>query len=155
MTDEERAKYCGKDRELSVVGGRERGCWDGWGLLRISQKNRILGCACSGATPPPKKTKKKKQKKKTNKNPPNATVRLLKKQREKKVKTLNQRERPSYPSLWPVGTTPPTLQKKQGRLKKKKKKKPVDERLQGKAHFSESFAPSMEPHSGLGLISHF
>lgn len=83
----------------------------------------------------------------------NATVRLLKKQREKKVKTLNQRERPSHPSLWPVGTTPPTLQKKQGRLKKKKKKKPVDERLQGEAHFSESFAPSMEPHSGQGSVS--
>lgn len=79
---------------------------------------------------------------------------FLKNKGEKKVKTLNQREWPSHPSLarWYY---PPTLQKKQGRLKKKKKKKPVDERLQGEAHFSESFAPSMEPHSGLGLISHF
>lgn len=128
----------------------------GWlGALKDFPEKQDPGMCLLRGNPPPKKNKKKKQKKKTNKNPPNATVRLLKKQREKKVKTLNQRERPSYPSLWPVGTTPPTLQKKQGRLKKKKKKKPVDERLQGKAHFSESFAPSMEPHSGLGLISHF
>lgn len=44
---------------------------------------------------------------------------------------------------------------KQTREVKEKEKKPVDERLQGEAHFSESFAASMEPHSGIGLISHF
>lgn len=63
--------------------------------------------------------------------------------------TLNQRERHAQPSLWPIGTPHP--QKKQGRLKKKKPhflSKPIDKRLQGEAHFSESFAPSMEAHSG-------
>lgn len=106
-------------------------CWGGWGLLRISQKNRILGWDVVA------RAKNK------------ATVRLLKKQRKKKGETLNQRERHAQPSLWPIGTPHP--QKKQGRLKKKKPhflSKPIDKRLQGEAHFSESFAPSMEAHSG-------
>lgn len=106
-------------------------CWGGWGLLRISQKNRILGWDVVA------RAKNK------------ATVRLLKKQRKKKGETLNQREWHAQPSLWPIGTPHP--QKKQGRLKKKKPhflSKPIDKRLQGEAHFSESFAPSMEAHSG-------
>lgn len=107
-------------------------CWGGWGLLRISQKNRILGWDVVA------RAKNK------------ATVRLLKKQRKKKKgETLNQREWHAQPSLWPIGTPHP--QKKQGRLKKKKPhflSKPIDKRLQGEAHFSESFAPSMEAHSG-------
>lgn len=78
-------------------------CWGGWGLLRISQKNRILGWDVVAWA----------------KN--NTTVRLLKKQRKKKGETLSQRERYAQPSLWPIGTVPPPHpQKKQGRSKKKK-----------------------------------
>lgn len=104
-----------------------------------------------------KKKQKKNQNKKQNKKQTMQLSDFLKNKwgKKKKVKTLNQRERHSHPSLWPVGTTPPPLQKKQGRLKKKKKKKPVDKRFQEEAHFSESFAPSMDPHLGLGLVSHF
>jgi hypothetical protein len=74
---------------------------------------------------------------------------FLKNKGKKKGETLNQREWHAQPSLWPIGTPHP--QKKQGRLKKKKPhflSKPIDKRLQGEAHFSESFAPSMEAHSG-------
>lgn len=102
-----------------------------------------------GATPP-----KKNKNKKTNKPPPQMQLSdFLKKQRGKKGESPKPRERHSHPSLWPVGTTPPTP--KETREVKEKEKKPVDERLQGEAHFSESFAASMEPHSGIGLISHF
>lgn len=134
----------------------------GWlGALKDFPEKQDPGMCLLRGNPPPKKQnnkkKKNKKRKQTNKQKktPMQLSDFLKNKGEKKVKTLNQRERHSRPSLWPVGTTPPTLQKKQGRLKKNKKKKPVDERLQGEAHFSESFAPSMEPHSGLGLISHF
>lgn len=57
------------ESRISVVEGREE-CWGGWGLFRISQKNRILGWDVVAWA----------------KN--NATIRLLKKQskRKKKVK---------------------------------------------------------------------
>lgn len=78
----------------------------GWlGALKDFPEKQDPGmCLLRGNPLPQKKTKTKKQ----TKTPPMQLSDFLKNKGEKKVKTLNQREWPSHPSLWPVGTTPPT-----------------------------------------------